>query len=147
MPGAPHPFAIGGNVWPGISKLIEEAGEVGQVAGKLIATGGQAAHWDGTDLKDRLQDEIADLMAASSFVIDHNDLNAGYIQRRAGLKRSTFESWHRGELDAGAIIHRHEMGPAELLACAQANIDAMPEGSNLRDLLAALVGLVGEPAQ
>lgn len=59
----PGPFAIGGNVWPGVSKLIEEAGEVIQVCGKLIQTSGAHQHRDGSNLKERLEDEIADLMA------------------------------------------------------------------------------------
>ncbi len=33
-------FSIGSDIWPGISKLIEEAAEVGQVCGKLIGSGG-----------------------------------------------------------------------------------------------------------
>ena len=54
-------FSIGSDVWSGISKLIEEAGEVTQVCGKLIAIAGASEHWDGTDLRERLEDEIADL--------------------------------------------------------------------------------------
>lgn len=37
--GLPHEsgdFSIGGTLWPGLSKLIEECGEVLQVGGKLI---------------------------------------------------------------------------------------------------------------
>jgi hypothetical protein len=45
------PYSIGSTVWPGLSKLVEEMGEVGQVVGKLIATGGDPAHRDGTDLR------------------------------------------------------------------------------------------------
>lgn len=43
-----HPpmFAIGSPVWPGLSKLAEEAGETLQVVGKLMGTGGESAHWD-----------------------------------------------------------------------------------------------------
>ena len=40
-------FAIGDKKWPGISKLVEEAGEVTQVAGKLMGSGGDILHWDG----------------------------------------------------------------------------------------------------
>lgn len=45
-------FAIGAQEWPGISKLIEEAGEVQQVCGKLLATYGETKHWDKSDLKE-----------------------------------------------------------------------------------------------
>jgi hypothetical protein len=36
----PYPFAIGSDAWPGTSKLLEEQGELVQVLGKLMATGG-----------------------------------------------------------------------------------------------------------
>lgn len=87
-------FAFGSTVWPGLAKLIEECGEVQQVAGKLIATGGAFEHWDGTDLRDRLIDEIADLRAAIRFVIVFNDLNMEAIREREEEKMETFEGWH-----------------------------------------------------
>ena len=40
-PKASGDFAIGGEVWPGLGKLVEEMGELGTVLGKLIATRGQ----------------------------------------------------------------------------------------------------------
>jgi hypothetical protein len=61
-------FSIGSEVWPGLSKLIEECGELLQVAGKLMGTAGEVDHWDGTNLRDRLMDEIADVRAAIKFV-------------------------------------------------------------------------------
>lgn len=88
-------FAIGSEVWPGISKLIEEAGEVQQVCGKLIATGGDVTHWDGSDLKQRLEEELADLMAACAFVIDVNKLDRGRVHLRLEAKRVQFAEWHR----------------------------------------------------
>ena len=59
--GAVLVFAIGALVWPGISKLLEEAGEVVQVGGKLLGTDGAEGHWDGSNLRTRLEDEIAEL--------------------------------------------------------------------------------------
>jgi NTP pyrophosphatase (non-canonical NTP hydrolase) len=79
-------FAIGSETWPGISKLVEELGEVAQVAGKLIATGGEVRHWDGTDLRTRLEDELADLEAAIKFVMQHNRLDADRIAERREAK-------------------------------------------------------------
>lgn len=87
-------FAIGNKVWPGISKLVEECGEVLQVCGKLIAMGGQAGHFDGSDLRERLTEEIADLQAAVDFVIAHNGLDEAAINRRVAEKRKRFEDWH-----------------------------------------------------
>jgi NTP pyrophosphatase (non-canonical NTP hydrolase) len=60
-------FSIGGSSWPGTSKLLEEMGELQQVLGKLIGSHGETAHYDGSDLKERLVEEIADVLAAIAF--------------------------------------------------------------------------------
>lgn len=88
-------FAIGDKDWPGISKLVEECGEVQQVCGKLMGTNGLPAHWDGTNLQDRLEDELADLQAAIAFVIELNKLNAAKIHNRRAEKLLRFVQWHR----------------------------------------------------
>lgn len=88
------PYGIGSDMWPGLSKLIEECGEVIQVAGKILGTGGTAAHWDGTDLRERLTEELADLGAAMAFVGDHNDLDADALTERMDTKYALFEQWH-----------------------------------------------------
>lgn len=94
-------FSIGATVWPGISKLIEEMGELGQVLGKLIATHGEIEHWDGSDLQRWLVDEIADVMAALQFVITANELDALWIDQRFRHKLGLFNKWHneQGEID------------------------------------------------
>jgi len=38
--GGSGDFSIGSAVWPGVSKVIEEMGELQQVLGKLIAVAG-----------------------------------------------------------------------------------------------------------
>ncbi len=93
-------FSIGSGVWPGISKLTEEAGEVLQVCGKLIGTGGDVHHWDGSNLKARLEDEMADVMAACEFVASRNDLDAGRISRRVDEKIALFNRWHEEQTSA-----------------------------------------------
>jgi hypothetical protein len=87
-------FSIGSDVWPGLSKLIEEAGETLQVAGKLIATGGEEDHWDGTNLRARLTEELGDLLAAAQFFIDEN-LARDVVAQRADDKYLLFGKWHR----------------------------------------------------
>ena len=95
-------FAIGSRVWPGLSKLAEEAGEVVQVIGKLIATGGSPEHWDGLgDLRTRLENEIADLTAACIFVAKANGLDEQRIKERGGVKLARFSRWH--ELGQGNV--------------------------------------------
>ena len=96
MPGAPWDYAVGSDRWPGISKLIEEAGEVIQVAGKLLATGGAVDHWHGTNLRDRLIDEMGDLLAAVEFVAHVNKVEAD-VMARAADKLHIFRQWHRDE--------------------------------------------------
>lgn len=90
------PFSIGSDTWPGLSKLIEECGEVLQVAGKLIATGGSVDHWSGLDLDCEMEKELGDLLAAIDFVMDHNAgmLRNHVIEARRDEKAELFEEWH-----------------------------------------------------
>ena len=87
-------FAIEDEEWPGISKLIEEAGEVQQVCGKLLGTHGQVEHWDGSNLRVELQKELADLLAAIHFVQDFCDLDQEFIAARMDAKLARFARWH-----------------------------------------------------
>lgn len=91
----PSLFFIGADKWSGISKLIEEAGEVLQVAGKLIGVQGEAKHWDRGDLYLRVAEELGDLTAAIDFVLDHApvQLRAIVIARREE-KYKLFTKWH-----------------------------------------------------
>jgi NTP pyrophosphatase (non-canonical NTP hydrolase) len=90
-------FAIGDSIWPGISKLNEEAGEVIQVIGKLMGTGGRTEHWDGAgDLKTRLQEEMGDLHGghASSSMLQ-NGLDRKALDERSRKKLDLFIKWHQ----------------------------------------------------
>lgn len=90
------PYAIGSDHWPGVSKLIEELGELEQVLGKLIATGGETAHWDGSDLRRRFVEEIGDVLAACRFFAHENldpEENIA-ISSRQRQKERTFRQWH-----------------------------------------------------
>jgi len=88
------PYSIGSNHWTGLSKLIEETGEVSQVCGKILGTGGAEDHWDGTNLRTRLEEELADLTAAIAFVTSRNKLDYEAIQKRASAKLAKFGEWH-----------------------------------------------------
>jgi NTP pyrophosphatase (non-canonical NTP hydrolase) len=87
-------FCIGSKKWPGLSKLIEECGELLQVAGKLIGSEGKVKHFDGSDLKERLEEELSDVRAAMVFFIQTNGLNGGKIDTRARQKLEMFHTWH-----------------------------------------------------
>lgn len=93
------PFSIGSTTWPGTSKLIEECGEVLQVLGKLIGTGGASAHWDGSDLEQRLTEELGDLSAALHFFVTTNGLDWSAINERKSAKWAKFYQWHEGRKD------------------------------------------------
>jgi len=97
----PESFAIGSPVWPGLSKLAEEAGEVLQIVGKLMGTGGERAHWDGSDLRERLTEEISDLLAACDFVTSANGLDRAAVDERRANKLALFYVWH-GRPPAGS---------------------------------------------
>ncbi|GLZ43056.1 hypothetical protein [Actinokineospora sp. NBRC 105648] len=88
------PYSIGSDQWPGTSRVIEEAGELIQVLGKLIGAGGRTAHWDGSNLVDRLTEEIGDLRAALDFFIAANGLAAQAINERSQIKSAQYTEWH-----------------------------------------------------
>ncbi len=88
-------FAIGDSQWAGLGKLVEETGEVQQVAGKIMGCRGAQVHYSGDDLKAQLQDELADLLAAIDFVVKHNDLDKEAIVERLMAKLDLFENWHQ----------------------------------------------------
>ncbi len=89
-------FAFGDKEWPGLAKLNEESGELIQVIGKLMMTHGERAHWEGTDLRRRLIEEMADLAAAIGFVTAHvlTSQEGQVLTARMMEKRAMFEEWH-----------------------------------------------------
>ena len=87
-------FGVGSPVWPGVGKLVEEAGEALEVAGKLVSNGGHRTHYDGRDLRQKLIEELADLAAAIDYLAAANHLGPELDQRRR-LKLQQFWAWHR----------------------------------------------------
>src|ERR1700677_2309483 len=89
-------FSIGSQVWPGASKLIEEMGELQQVLGKLLGTAGEVKHWDGTDLKERLKEEMADVQSAILFfqAKSFSEEDIREVADRRMKKLETFIRWH-----------------------------------------------------
>lgn len=76
----------------GIAKLVEECGELQQVLGKRLAYWDSDHHWDGTNLRTRLAEEMGDVMAAIEFVADQFDIGE-LVEVQARMKRSVFDSW------------------------------------------------------
>lgn len=89
------PFGIGSNKFAGLSKLTEEMAETQVEIGKIIGAQTLGDHWDKKGkLKKRLQDEIADTLAAQQFVAEKCGLSLKQIQRRAAVKLEKFHRWH-----------------------------------------------------
>jgi len=59
----------------------------------LIGTGGESDHWDGSNLRERMEEELADLIAACKFVIQHNCLDSAKITERTDMKLELFNKW------------------------------------------------------
>ena len=98
----------------GLAKLIEECGELQQVAGKKLAYYTTDTHPDGAlPLSTRLSMEIADVMAAAEFVAKHHGLDSEMIKERKAYKLALFEEWHADPdnnadgIDAGPVEDRH----------------------------------------
>ena len=91
-------MAIGSDVWPGLSKLSEECGELIQVIGKIAAYP-DSPHPDGSDLRQRLMEEMADVAAAIEFVQITNweAFNPTAFTDRRRLKLGRFLRWHKDE--------------------------------------------------
>jgi hypothetical protein len=81
--------------WPGLAKVVEESGELGQVFGKIVSCGGEVVYpWGGTDLRDKMNEETADLLAALLFMVIHSPhLNQEEIFERAQMKFERFVEW------------------------------------------------------
>ena len=99
-------FRISSKRWAGLGKFVEESGELNEIIGKLVAThGGKVGplgdkdYWDGRDLVAEFEDEVADVLAVLSFIIDHNpQLNKSRIINRAGTKYARFLGWRKEKL-------------------------------------------------
>lgn len=87
-------FNFGSYFLPGTAKLLEEMGELQQVLGKTLQLGTTGDHWDGTNLGERLLEELADVQAALSFFIYTAKLNTLDISNRALAKLEKFQEWH-----------------------------------------------------
>lgn len=81
----------------GLAKLVEESGEVMQVAGKMMQYPRlqhlDEVHPDGTNLRIELENELGDLHGAIAFVMTKLDLDIQRIMDRGNEKLKLFKKW------------------------------------------------------
>lgn len=87
------PCCIGSDHLNGISKLVEEMGELQTVIGKAMAIGSFGEHWSHENLARWAEEEMGDVIAAIYFVAHNNDLCSHSIEARATRKRQLFCQW------------------------------------------------------
>jgi hypothetical protein len=105
-------FAIGDEEWPGVSKVLEEMGELQQVLGKIMGVHGDTKHWSG-DLRKMLIEEMADVQAALVFFQKYNltsDETLEYL-RRITFKLMRFDAWHRDDYCKGCGAMATDVDP------------------------------------
>lgn len=82
----------------GLTKLMEECGELIQICAKKAAFMAVDDHPDDKgSMKIRLENEIADVKAAMTFVMMKFKLDDNRIERRHLEKATAFVKWDRGE--------------------------------------------------
>lgn len=95
----------------GLAKLAEELGELQQVIGKKLAYYTTETHPDGgPPLTQRLQEEMADVIAACYFVMRKLKLDDEKIHRRITKKVSQFEEWDAQADNNDHGVDRHDHG-------------------------------------
>jgi len=87
--------------YPGLAKVIEESGEIGQVFGKIMSNGGHRFDpWVGNDLGAKLDEEAADLLAALSFMVTYcPHIDENIVGDRVARKFKLFQEWAAGRTD------------------------------------------------
>lgn len=86
--------------WTGYCKVIEEGGEVIKEMSALITVLGKLGpypdgkHPDGKgDLIRRIEEEIADVIASTTYFAENNNLDLEFIKARIAMKKQTYAEW------------------------------------------------------
>lgn len=89
----------------GLTKLIEECGELQKELGELIQVCAKQIAYSKTDvhpdkagsLRERLQNEISDVLGCIKFCTEKFELNENQIKARKKKKYDTFMVWDAGK--------------------------------------------------
>lgn len=89
----------------GLAKLAEEIGELGQVVGKRLQypDGPHPDEHREKPLDERMEDEIADVVAACWFVVQKRGLDRGKIGARLLEKKALFAKW---DMEPGDVVSK-----------------------------------------
>lgn len=88
----------------GLVKLVEECGELIQIASKKMTRMDSDEHWDGAGLlSTRLEDEMGDVLAAIKIVTVNFSLNPLRITEQAEKKERLFREWMNEPSDADVV--------------------------------------------
>lgn len=79
----------------GLTKLKEECGELITIAAKKSSYINHSVHPDGQILDVRMEEEIADVLAAVEFVIGKFSLSTERIEARRKMKVETYLLWDK----------------------------------------------------
>lgn len=78
----------------GLVKLVEECGELIQIASKKMARMDTNEHWDGAgSISERMEDEAGDVLAAIQIVAENFGLNPDKLAERQKRKYELFREW------------------------------------------------------
>ncbi len=78
----------------GLVKLVEECGELIQIASKKMARMDSDEHWDSAgSIRERMEDEMGDVMAAMRTVTANFGLDTARIMKRRREKEKLFLEW------------------------------------------------------
>jgi hypothetical protein len=90
----------------GLAKLLEELGELSQVAAKKLAYFHTDKHPDGAgSLNERMEAEMGDVLAACAFVRRQFRLNDAAVANRYEVKLALFERWHADTTNGAEAFH------------------------------------------
>lgn len=87
--------------FPGLAKVVEESGELGQVFGKIMSCGGNRFYpWGNVDLGAKLDEEIGDLLATLTFMVKNcPHIDGDIVSQRMVRKHMLFDEWAAGRTD------------------------------------------------
>lgn len=102
-------YSFGSELMPGLSKMIEEMGELSQIIGKIQAVGHMGEHYNVRNLEKELVREMGDVRAAIAAFTEINGLSKEDVMQRESDKFLLFKRWH-ANVSAGREPYTDEDG-------------------------------------